>query len=78
MNEIRSFLIQVYSKPNPNITYRSDWEVKLAKGNDGKYYGYAQETQRAHKRTHGWIATDEEDIQKAYEKMKQFCERNTG
>ncbi|MED4754591.1 hypothetical protein [Brevibacillus choshinensis] len=77
MNEIKSFFVQTFDNPHPGVTYTWDWEVKLAKREDGKYLGFAQEAKRPHSHTQGWIETKTDNLNEAFEFMKLFCENKT-
>lgn len=77
MNEIKNYLLQISKTNFTGITERTDWEIKLALGQDGNYYGKAKTHKGMSADNYPWINTETSSFGEAIEFMKKHCERNT-
>lgn len=79
LNPITSYLIQTNKISMYEVVeYTWNWEVKLAKGANGKYLGYAKEATKPFVHTQRWIETETDNLDEALEIMKNICESKTG
>lgn len=72
MNEIKSFLFQSIKVVYYGYNQRWDWEIKLAIGDDGNYYGIASCSYRMYN-NYPWIPTETSDLEEALEIMRKHC-----
>jgi hypothetical protein len=75
MNEIKSYLLQLDEEKYPGSIYRWDWEIKLAIGADGNYFGKAKCHMHSNADSYPWVETKMSDFEEALEFMRKYCER---
>ncbi|MEC0372321.1 hypothetical protein [Paenibacillus chibensis] len=78
MNEVKTYLLQIFEEKSPELSIRRDWEVMIAKGSDGLYFGKAKcPALGANADSYPWIETKTSDLERAAEFMKGYCEQRT-
>lgn len=78
MDGVKIFFLQLEDDVYPPPQNRWDWEIYLAVGKNGYYYGKSKcNNLNVNSDLYPWLETKTKDIDQALTYMKQYCERRT-